>query len=129
MPNLYVDQQEITALEGSVTVSCYYKNAGKRRWCKLGEKLTCVEDQTGSIHGATVSISETDSNAFEVTMSGLRTENSGWYWCDNGDFQMPVHITVLEMTSSTVAAMTTNAASKMLTTARLSKQLSRHYQS
>ncbi|KAK1905774.1 CMRF35-like molecule 7 [Dissostichus eleginoides] len=31
-----------------------------------------------------------------VTLSGLRTESSGWYLCFKGDLQMPVHITVTE---------------------------------
>ncbi|XP_074531664.1 uncharacterized protein LOC141794922 isoform X2 [Halichoeres trimaculatus] len=109
VPSLYVDQQEITAMEGgSVTVLCYHKNLKERRWCHLDG--TCVTGQSGSIHETTVTISETYPDAFGVTMSGLRTESSGWYWCDSGDFQMPVHITVFKISSSTVTAANTNTA-------------------
>ncbi|XP_034537087.1 CMRF35-like molecule 1 isoform X2 [Notolabrus celidotus] len=100
LPSVHVDQQEITAFEGgSVTVLCHYKYQKKMGWCKLGS--TCVTKQTRSIHGTTVTINKTVPYVFNVTMSGLSTENSGWYWCDNGDFQMPVHLTVNIVTSST----------------------------
>ncbi|KAI9535448.1 hypothetical protein NQZ68_003002 [Dissostichus eleginoides] len=36
-----------------------------------------------------------------VTLSGLRTESSGWYLCFKGDLQMPVHITVTEKPTTT----------------------------
>ncbi|XP_045069366.1 uncharacterized protein LOC121558414 [Coregonus clupeaformis] len=36
-PELYVDQQEVTGVEGgSVTVRCYYSNSGDIKWCRMG---------------------------------------------------------------------------------------------
>ncbi|CAJ1067310.1 CMRF35-like molecule 1 isoform X1 [Xyrichtys novacula] len=98
--SLYVDQQEVAAFErGSVTVSCHSENLNEKGWCQLGS--TCVTDRSGSIDGAAVTISEAGPDVFNVTMSGLTTENSGWYWCTRGGFQMPVHLTVHEFISST----------------------------
>ncbi|KAI9535451.1 hypothetical protein NQZ68_003005 [Dissostichus eleginoides] len=108
MPSLHVDQQEITAFEGgSVTVKCHSENPKVTKWCRLGSS-SCVLDQTGSIDRATVTINTSVSNVFTVTMSGLKTENSGWYWCVKGDLQMPVHITVHELTSTTSTTPTTS---------------------
>ncbi|KAK6293817.1 hypothetical protein J4Q44_G00361430 [Coregonus suidteri] len=45
-PELYVDQQEVTAVEGgSVTVRCYYSNSGDIKWCRMGEDNK-AKDQT-----------------------------------------------------------------------------------
>ena len=110
-PNLYVNQQEITASEGgSVTVICHYKYSTERKWCRLGR--TCVTDQSGSIDETAVTINASVSNVFTVTMSELRTESSGWYWCATRDLQMPVHVTVNKLPSITMSPST---ASKIQT--------------
>ena len=57
--------------------------------------------KSGSIDGARVEISARNPGVFTVTLSGLRTEGSGWYWCVKGDLQMPVHITVTEKPATT----------------------------
>lgn len=103
MPSLTVDQQKVSAFKGgSVTVMCRYKYPEVTEWCRLGS--TCVTEQTGSIDGITVTINASVPNVFIVTMSELRIENSGWYWCADEDSQMPVHITVHELTSTTGTA-------------------------
>uniref|UniRef100_A0A8C9Z937 Immunoglobulin domain-containing protein n=1 Tax=Sander lucioperca TaxID=283035 RepID=A0A8C9Z937_SANLU len=94
-PHLYVDHQEITRLNGdNLTINCYYTNTGETKWCRLG--ISCVTRSSGSIDGTKVTISEGAHSVFNVTMSGLRTESSGWYWCAKGDLKMPVHVTVTE---------------------------------
>ena len=55
-----------------------------------------MTEPSGSIYGTEVTIDRKVHNVFTVTMSGLRTESSGWYWCVQGDLQMPVHLTVSE---------------------------------
>ncbi|XP_064797066.1 uncharacterized protein LOC135516924 isoform X3 [Oncorhynchus masou masou] len=41
-------------------------------------------------------------------MSGLKTENTGWYMCGVGDLMMPVHITVRQQTTTqSTSTMTT----------------------
>ncbi|XP_054456779.1 uncharacterized protein LOC129092781 [Anoplopoma fimbria] len=100
-PNLYVDHQEITGSKGKdITINCYYRNPGKKSWCRLGS--SCVTTgSSGLIDGTRVSINAKDHNVFTVTMSGLRTESSGWYQCVKGDLQMPVHVTVTEPSATT----------------------------
>uniref|UniRef100_A0A3B4UD79 Immunoglobulin domain-containing protein n=1 Tax=Seriola dumerili TaxID=41447 RepID=A0A3B4UD79_SERDU len=94
-PSLSVDHQEITGFIGeSINISCYYRNSGESEWCRLG--MNCVTGSSGSIDGTSVTISATVPNVFTVTMSGLKTESSGWYYCVKGELQMPVHVTVTE---------------------------------
>ncbi|XP_070834185.1 polymeric immunoglobulin receptor-like [Chaetodon trifascialis] len=94
-PRLYVDHQEITAFIGEkITINCSHHNSGGMKWCRLGG--SCVMESSGSIDRTSVTINERYHNVFTVTMSGLRTESSGWYLCVQGDFQMPVHLTVTE---------------------------------
>uniref|UniRef100_A0A3B5KGZ4 Immunoglobulin domain-containing protein n=1 Tax=Takifugu rubripes TaxID=31033 RepID=A0A3B5KGZ4_TAKRU len=70
---------------------------------------------------------KTNWQIFTVTMSGLKMEDSGWYWCSRGDLQMPVQIIVREKPSTTaqpetltslelVSPSTTNEAEKPSTT-------------
>ncbi|XP_074501487.1 polymeric immunoglobulin receptor-like [Sebastes fasciatus] len=93
-PGLYVDHQEITGFKGdSITINCH-GNSGEIAWCRLGS--SCVTMSSGPIDGTRVTTNASVPNVFTVTMSGLRTESSGWYWCAKGDLQMPVHVTVNE---------------------------------
>ncbi|XP_033956092.1 polymeric immunoglobulin receptor-like [Pseudochaenichthys georgianus] len=76
-PSLYVAQQEITGFKGdNINIKYHCQNSGERKWCRLGE--SCVT-WYGSIDRARVDISA----VLTVTMSGLRTESSGWYCCSN----------------------------------------------
>ncbi|KAM8739069.1 polymeric immunoglobulin receptor-like [Acanthopagrus schlegelii] len=94
-PSLSVDHQYITGLVGhNITINCHHLYPGVVKWCRLGG--SCVTEPSGSIDGTEVNIDGKVHNVFTVTMSGLRTESSGWYWCVQGDLQMPVHLTVSE---------------------------------
>uniref|UniRef100_A0A8C8IMK0 Ig-like domain-containing protein n=1 Tax=Oncorhynchus tshawytscha TaxID=74940 RepID=A0A8C8IMK0_ONCTS len=100
-PELYVEQQEVTGVEGgSVTVCCYYSNSGDMKWCRMGGN--CVNEYSGTLNGTSVTLNRTsDANnrtVLTVTMSGLKMENTDWYWCRVGKLEMPVHITVSQQT-------------------------------
>ncbi|XP_037321292.2 uncharacterized protein LOC119214023 [Pungitius pungitius] len=115
VPSLYVDQQEISTFErGSVTVRCRCENPSKIQWCKLNG--TCVTDGPGSIDGTTVTINASVSNVFSVSMSGLRTKNSGWYFCVNENFAMPVRVTVHELPATTATTISPKTARTSPTT-------------
>ncbi|KAM9395648.1 polymeric immunoglobulin receptor-like [Salvelinus alpinus] len=102
-PELYVEQQEVTGVEGgSVTVHCYYSNSGDMKWCRMGGD--CVMWYSGTLHGTSVTLKRTSEannrKALTVTMSGLKMENTDWYWCRVGELEMPVHITVSQQTAT-----------------------------
>ncbi|XP_045069349.1 uncharacterized protein LOC123483434 isoform X2 [Coregonus clupeaformis] len=115
-PGLYVDQQDVTAVEGgSVTVRCYYSNSEDMKWCRMGGD--CVS-YSGILHGTSVTLKRTsDANnrkVLTVTMSGLKMENTDWYWCEVGELEMPVHITVSQHTATQIiTAITTQAEGNM----------------
>ncbi|KAM8739068.1 polymeric immunoglobulin receptor-like [Acanthopagrus schlegelii] len=105
-PALDVDHQEIQGfIGGEISIKCHHSNRGVIKWCRLGS--SCVTEQYGSIDGTEVTIDRRVPNVFTVAMSGLRTESSGWYWCDKRGFQMPVHLTVTEKPTTTTVAATT----------------------
>ncbi|CAB1318979.1 unnamed protein product, partial [Coregonus sp. 'balchen'] len=114
-PELYVDQQEVTGVEGgSVIVKCYYSEIGHMKWCRIGRisSVSCMWGNSGSIDGTSVTLQQTTRrNNITVTMSDLKMENTGWYSCEVGDRMMPVHITVRRQTTtqSTTTVTTTQA--------------------
>uniref|UniRef100_I3KQE4 Immunoglobulin domain-containing protein n=1 Tax=Oreochromis niloticus TaxID=8128 RepID=I3KQE4_ORENI len=94
-PSLYVDHQKITGYIGeNITVRCHHSISGEMKWCRLGRN--CVTGSSGSIDETTVTAHMTEPNVFTVTMSGLKSENTGCYWCAKGDIQIPVYLTVTE---------------------------------
>ncbi|KAK6316395.1 hypothetical protein J4Q44_G00139190 [Coregonus suidteri] len=113
-PELYVDQQEVTGVEGgSVIVNCYYSDTRNRKWwCRIGGSVYCVWGNSGTIDGTSVTLQQTTDatrrNILTVTMSGLKMDNTGWYRCELGDLIMPVHITVRRQTTTqSTTTMTT----------------------
>ncbi|XP_029608010.1 polymeric immunoglobulin receptor-like [Salmo trutta] len=110
-PELYVDQQELTGV-----VLCYSsKLGGSGRWCRMGGSCVAVGHSV-DLDGTFVKLAQeqretTKGYVLIVTMSGLMMENTGWYWCEKGDLQMPVHVTVNQATTtqSTTTITTTQA--------------------
>ncbi|XP_029525275.1 polymeric immunoglobulin receptor-like isoform X4 [Oncorhynchus nerka] len=105
-PEIYVDQQELTGVVGgSVTVLCYYSSQGSTGgWCRMGGSCVAV-GLSGALNGTCVKLVQeqretTNGYVLMVTMRGLMMENTGWYWCEKGDLQMPVHITVNQPTTT-----------------------------
>ncbi|XP_014887918.1 uncharacterized protein LOC106947440 [Poecilia latipinna] len=111
------DQNVIGYIGEKITINCSYRDSGGVSWCKLGS--TCVT-VSGNIDAATINTAV--SNVISVTMSGLQSESSGWYYCVKGDFQMPVHLTVTVKptvaTTTTVVTTTTVAPTTTVTEAR-----------
>ncbi|XP_029525273.1 polymeric immunoglobulin receptor-like isoform X2 [Oncorhynchus nerka] len=117
-PEIYVDQQELTGVVGgSVTVLCYYSSQGSTGgWCRMGGSCVAV-GLSGALNGTCVKLVQeqretTNGYVLMVTMRGLMMENTGWYWCEKGDLQMPVHITVNQPTTTqSTTAMTQTSTS------------------
>ncbi|XP_063731062.1 uncharacterized protein LOC134858833 isoform X2 [Eleginops maclovinus] len=117
---LYVDQQKRTGFRGdNIKFYFHYQYAGGIQWCRLGS--SCVTRSNGWLNNSTVTFNITVPGVLTVTMSGLRTESSGWYMCVKGDLQMPVHINVTEKpttvspTSPKPVTHTSSSANQTLT--------------
>ncbi|XP_063347857.1 polymeric immunoglobulin receptor-like isoform X1 [Pelmatolapia mariae] len=109
-PSLYVDHQRITGYIGeNITIRCHHSNSGEMKWCRLDRNY--VTGSSGAIDGTTVTTHMRDPNVFTVTMSGVRTKDSGWYWCAEGDIQIPVYLTVTEKFDTTTTPTTISITS------------------
>ncbi|XP_055018368.1 uncharacterized protein LOC110173639 isoform X3 [Boleophthalmus pectinirostris] len=97
--DLYVDEQSITAvLGGSVTVVCHYAKKDQFHWCMFDGQ--CISTSGQMTNDMEVSIKARGASA-KVTMKKLKQEHSGWYFCQNGGFQMPVNLTVMREVTTT----------------------------
>lgn len=96
MASLYVDHQIKESNGEKITINCHDRNPGKMKWCRLGS--SCATEPSGSIDGTrvTIAIDKRDRSVFSVTMSELKMESSGWYWCAMGELQMPVYVSVTD---------------------------------
>ncbi|XP_062377852.1 uncharacterized protein LOC134066508 [Sardina pilchardus] len=99
-PALYVHSQDETGYEdGSVTINCYYKTNGWKKWCRIDG--ICADWSYRYIDGERVDMStDADKGVFTVIMTHLQLKHTGWYYCSVGDLQMPVHITVQQKTTT-----------------------------
>lgn len=59
--------------------------------CKIGR--ACVEENRGTLKKSIVEISS-DDKVLNVTFRGLQMEDAGWYFCSDGESQMPIYIHV-----------------------------------
>uniref|UniRef100_A0A3P8Z395 Ig-like domain-containing protein n=1 Tax=Esox lucius TaxID=8010 RepID=A0A3P8Z395_ESOLU len=110
-PRLYVEQQQVTGVEGgSATVCCYYSNTGDVAWCRVG--VPCVW-YSGTLDGAlgrlNLAMDAKNRKVLTVTMSDLKMEDAGWYWCSVGDLQIPVQITVKPHSVTTLSTTTNHS--------------------
>ncbi|XP_016107030.1 uncharacterized protein [Sinocyclocheilus grahami] len=86
---LRVSSQTVSGYEGgNVTIRC----RGASHWCRI--RGSCVGRDGGSLERTAVLCD--DGDALRVTLWQLQTEDSGWYYCSDGDSQMPVHVTVMK---------------------------------
>ncbi|XP_028324843.1 uncharacterized protein LOC114477014 isoform X2 [Gouania willdenowi] len=93
--SLYTEEQNYVGYIGeNITIKCFSKVTGVKKWCRLGGPCVTDSIRDGAIHGTTVTINTSVPGGFNVTMSKLRSESEGWYYCEAGDFQMPVYIRV-----------------------------------
>ncbi|CAJ1080427.1 uncharacterized protein LOC109977750 isoform X2 [Xyrichtys novacula] len=105
-PRLLDGPQKVSGFRGgNIIINFPYTSRGGVHWCRLGG--SCVKEPSGSIAGADVTISAENPVGVKVTLSGLRTYSSGWYYFAKGDLKMPVHVTVKERPRATTQETTT----------------------
>ncbi|XP_066572293.1 polymeric immunoglobulin receptor-like isoform X2 [Amia ocellicauda] len=98
----YVVNPTITGqIGGGVSVQCRYGHpyrGSQKQWCRSGDWSSCqTAGSPGTAgHGSVLITDHTAEGLFSVTVSGLRPEDQGWYWCDIGNQQLPVHLQVTE---------------------------------
>ncbi|MBN3294820.1 CLM6 protein, partial [Amia calva] len=98
----YVVNPTVTGqIGGEVSVQCRYGNpyrSRQKQWCRSGDWSSCQKAGSPGTagHGSVLITDHTAEGLFSVTVSGLRPEDQGWYWCDISDQQLPVYLKVTE---------------------------------
>ncbi|MBN3300067.1 PIGR protein, partial [Amia calva] len=96
----YVVNATVTGqIGGEVSVQCRYGHPYRSRQkqrCRSGDWSSCqTAGSPGTAgHGSVLITDHTAEGLFSVTVSGLWPEDQGWYWCDIGDQQLPVYLSV-----------------------------------
>ncbi|XP_064176485.1 polymeric immunoglobulin receptor-like isoform X3 [Anguilla rostrata] len=105
-PGLWVDQQEVTGVEGGhASVQCHTNYpSSMKKWCRAEGSCVTVNSAKS---GRSEIKDDRSENVFIVTMRELNREDAGWYWCAAGELQIPVHITVTQKTTTTTVTTTT----------------------
>ncbi|XP_066572291.1 polymeric immunoglobulin receptor [Amia ocellicauda] len=104
---LYVVHATVTGqIGGEVSVQCRYGHpyrSRQKQWCRSGDWSSCqTAGSPGTTgHGSVLITDHTAEGLFSVTVSGLRPEDQGWYWCDIGDQQLPVYLSVTNALETT----------------------------
>uniref|UniRef100_A0A8B9L112 Ig-like domain-containing protein n=1 Tax=Astyanax mexicanus TaxID=7994 RepID=A0A8B9L112_ASTMX len=102
-PELYVENQTVTGDVGqNVSIFCHHphhhSSNEEMKWCKLGGN--CVEN-TGTLDRASVQLTKTDK-ILKIEMSNLMMKHTGWYYCSVGHLQMPVHVSVTNISNTLI---------------------------
>ncbi|XP_066544801.1 polymeric immunoglobulin receptor-like [Amia ocellicauda] len=120
---LYVVNATVTGqIGGEVSVQCRYGNpyrSRQKQWCRSGDWSSCqTAGSPGTAgHGSVLITDHTAEGLFSVTVSGLRPEDQGWYWCDISDQQLPVYLKVTEAKTTATPATTSQQTSSAVHTA------------
>ncbi|XP_072524461.1 polymeric immunoglobulin receptor-like [Salminus brasiliensis] len=100
-PDLSVVESSVSGQEGgSVSVQCLY-SAGyhkeQKQWCRSKGSRCYTVGRTNTSQGSAVQISDDGRRSFRVEMSELQKSDAGWFWCKTGKLQIPVHLSVSDL--------------------------------
>ncbi|XP_048019902.1 polymeric immunoglobulin receptor-like [Megalobrama amblycephala] len=97
-PDTSVMSSSVSGHEGgNVSVQCFYSSGYQNElklWCRYKDQ-SCYT-VTGTSQEPSLQISDDGRSSFTVLMTGLRLNDSGWYYCSVGDLQVPVQLIVKE---------------------------------
>ncbi|KAK2900468.1 hypothetical protein Q8A67_008583 [Cirrhinus molitorella] len=99
VPDVSVVSSSVSGHEGGdISVQCLYSSGYKdkpKQWCRFKDKGCYTVGKTDTSQNSSVQIRENDGRrSFTVLMTGLRLNDSGWYFCTVGDLQVPVQLTI-----------------------------------
>ncbi|XP_055076038.2 uncharacterized protein [Misgurnus anguillicaudatus] len=96
IPDLSVASNMVSSEEGgNITVECIYSEklkSSEKKWCLSRLLHSCQTAR--DLKSSAVQINDTNDGVYQVTMTGLKKTDAGWYWCMAGGLQAPVHINV-----------------------------------
>ncbi|MFT7809362.1 uncharacterized protein LOC111860735 [Arapaima gigas] len=97
-PGLSVENNMLTGeTGGNVSIQSFYSEGNReqeKRWCRRGSSCVTAEGSKTSQDRVHLDVNDR-RRVFTVTVTGLESNDMGWYWINAGDQHFPVHITVL----------------------------------
>ncbi|XP_062373058.1 polymeric immunoglobulin receptor-like [Sardina pilchardus] len=107
-PDLSVQRSEVSGeAGGNVSVLCRYSpryRGEKKRWCRLrDQKCSAVggfRSPADPNKGWDPQMRHDGFGTLSVEMVGVKQTDSGWYWCEVGDLQRPIYLSVTHQVAS-----------------------------
>ncbi|KAG9278708.1 polymeric immunoglobulin receptor-like [Astyanax mexicanus] len=98
-PDVSVVESSVEGQEGGgVRIQCLYSagyQSEQKQWCRFKDRWCYKVGRTHTSQNSAVQISDDGrSRSFSVEMSGLKKSDAGWYWCNVGKLEVPVHLSV-----------------------------------
>ncbi|KAL0201502.1 hypothetical protein M9458_004689, partial [Cirrhinus mrigala] len=97
-PDVSVVNSSVSGHEGGdISVQCLYSSGyinEVKRWCRYKDQSCYTVGRTDTSHNSSVQISDDGESSFTVLMTGLRPNDSGWYFCSVGKQEAPVQLNV-----------------------------------
>ncbi|XP_041925309.1 polymeric immunoglobulin receptor-like isoform X1 [Alosa sapidissima] len=101
-PDLSV-QRRCECSGGDVSVLCRYSaryRREKKRWCRLRDQRCSsvggFRSPADPNEGWDPQMRDDGSGTLSVEMVGVKQTDSGWYWCEVGDLQIPVYLNITD---------------------------------
>ncbi|RXN25277.1 polymeric immunoglobulin receptor-like protein [Labeo rohita] len=98
VPDVSVVSSSVSGHEGGdISVQCLYSSEKKnevKQWCRIKDQSCYTVGSTDTSQNSLVKISDDGKKTFTVLMTGLKLNDSGWYFCSVGDWQAPVQLKV-----------------------------------
>ncbi|XP_030630518.1 polymeric immunoglobulin receptor-like [Chanos chanos] len=97
-PDLSVVNSTVSVVEGgNASVQCLYSQSYKhkeKKWCRFKDWNCEIVGKREISQSSSVHVSDDGKGSLNVLMTGVKTDDSGWYWCVVGDLRVPVHISL-----------------------------------
>ncbi|XP_050957171.1 polymeric immunoglobulin receptor-like [Labeo rohita] len=106
-PDVSVVSSSVSGHEGGdISVQCLYSSGYQnklKQWCRYKDQSCYTVGRTDTSQNSSVQISDDGRRSFTVLMTGLRLNDSGWYFCSVGEALNPVHVTITKRKESVSA--------------------------
>ena len=103
-PDLSVERSVVFGeVGGNVSVQCHYSNkyrGKKKNWCSFKDPKCSSVGGSVAPAGTKSQIRDDGAGTLSVEMVGVKETDTGWYWCEVGDLQIPVYLNITQHAAS-----------------------------
>ena len=103
-PDLSVERSVVFGeVGGNVSVQCHYSNeysSKNKTWCSFKDPKCSSVGGSVAPAGTKSQIRDDGAGTLSVEMMGVKETDTGWYWCEVGDLQIPVYLNITQHAAS-----------------------------